>query len=156
MSANCKFCETQQSVVDKQTLADEDVANGKITEGEYLKKCDIIKKLYGILLEHCECDNKQVELEEDEILVMAVAITRNNIIELVGIPTTTGEGNFINEYMNKNVLVRDEVFDGNKKLVYGFDEYGDYDGNPFKHIYYDSNDNLFKEERDWTLRLGYL
>jgi len=145
MSSTCKFCETQQSVVDKQTIADEDVANGKMTEGEYLKRCDIIKKLYQTLLERCECD-KQVELEDDEIEVQAVFVTPSNTIELVGLP-----GDFINKTITKQVLVCCEVIDGNKKMVYGIDEYGEYLFSPLQHIYYDNNDNLFKQEIDWVL-----
>jgi len=144
MSSTCKFCETQQTIVDKQTIADEEVANGKITEGKYLAICDTIKKLYQNLLERCEC-NKQVELhlEDDEILVEEVAINGNNTIELRGL-----EGmNFRNKYMHRNVLVGAEMVDG-KRLVFG-NEYTD-DGSPEKHIYYDSSDNLFKQERDWV------
>ena len=143
MSFTCKFCETQQSVVEKQTKADEDVANGKMPEGQYIKLCEITKKLYNNLLALCECKVKENEgeQEDDEFFLEFVAVTGNNTIELLGLP-----GDFIATYIWNTVLVGHEVIDGNKRMVYP----QSLDG-PFTHIYYDNNDNLFKQEIDWVI-----
>ena len=139
MSLTCKFCETQKSVIEKQTKADEDVANGKMPEGQYLKLCEITKNLYNNLMVLCEC--KSDESEDEEILVTAISVTRNNIIDLVGLP-----GAFIDNYINREVFVAEELIDGNKRLVYPSNLSG-----PFTHIYYDDNDNQFKQEIDFAV-----
>ena len=151
MSFTCKFCETQQSVVEKQTKADEDVANGKMPEGQYLKLCEITKKLYHNLLALCECKIIVKEYEdsdeEEEVYVVPVEVTINNTIELVGLP-----GDFIVTYLGEDVMVGEDIIDGNKRMVYPESNLGQTNHNsPFKHIYYDNNDNLFKQEIDWVV-----
>ena len=145
MSSTCKFCETQQSVVEKQNKADEDVANGKMPEGQYLKLCEITKKLYHNLLALCECKIivKEYEdgREDEETYVETVEVTINNTIELVGLPGF----DFIATYMGEDVLVVEDIIDGNKRMVYPESDVG-----PLQHIYYDNNDNLFKQEIDWV------
>ena len=143
--SKCSYCETLVDVVKKQTETDEAVSNGKITDGKYLEICITTKKLYENLLKLCECKDGE-DSEDDEMIVDVVVVTHNNTRDLVGLP-----GNFISEYLGKQVYVSDEIYDGNKKKVLFIEN-----NSLLRHIYYDENARLgrgmFTEEFRWVDR----
>jgi len=141
--SKCSYCKTLVNVVEKQTESDEAVSNGKITDGKYLEICRTTKKLYENLLKLCECKNGEddEDSEDDETVVEPIEVTHDNTRDLVGLP-----GNFISNTINRDVYVSEIVYDGNKKKVWiNIDN-----GRLLRHIYYDANDSMFREEFGWV------
>tara|TARA_R110002020_G_scaffold116083_1_gene266295 strand:- start:1640 stop:2101 length:462 start_codon:yes stop_codon:yes gene_type:complete len=141
MSVNCIHCDTRENViVPKQLSAEDDVSSGRITEGKYLEICKITKKLYENLMVLCFCKEQEEEEEdEDSIDVSILTVTTDNTKHLVGLP-----GDFLDKYLNEEIYVSERLYNNNMKFVVL-----PVNLLPFRHIYYDSTDNQFKELLNW-------
>jgi hypothetical protein len=141
--------------VKTQTQADVDVANGKINEGDYLKYSEITKQLYHNVSRYtlCECgkEDPQVEDEDDneDVIAESIMVKTDNSINM----TNT---QWRREYINKQVLISNELYEGNRKMVHPIapsdeDEYT-FSISIFSNIYYDTSDSQFKEDTNWIHR----
>lgn len=149
MSVNCFHCHTRENViVPKQLSADDDVSSGRITEGKYLEICRITKKLYENLMVLCSCKELEEEEEDEDIIEVSFeTVTTDNTKHLVGLP-----GDFIDKYLNEDLYVSERLYNNNMKFVIL-----PVDGvSPFRHIYYDSTDNQFKQLLNWFDDLPFI
>jgi hypothetical protein len=84
---DCHNCNARAKVVAKQQQLDNDILEKKITEGEYLKKCAITKKLYENLESNCILANQQDDDDDDfveEIIIEDIVVRRVNHHETWG------------------------------------------------------------------------
>ncbi len=119
-------------------------------EYDYMVRMEVLGRSYKLLTEPKIEDD--VENDAEEILIEEVVVTRNNTKKLW--TKYDPNGDFKHIYLGSMVYVTNQLFDGNKHMVYPSNLV---EGEPhphigmFSHIYYDENDNQFKKEIDWVL-----
>jgi len=116
-------------------------------EYDYMVRMEVLGRSYKRATQVLDLDYLSEDTDEDEVTeVEQIMVTRNNTIDLVGLP-----GEFINKFMNHFMLVDCEISatDG-KRLVFPSISAVAPSPSPMRHIYYDNGDNKFKEERNWA------
>lgn len=146
---SCRTCVDIQDITFEMELIENLMEDNAISEGKYLEKMNQIKKKYNFVnkahkIHGCsDCiidDEPEDDSHSDDVVVVEVIrVNRDNVTELEDIP-----GNWISKHINNDVYVSEIIYNSNMRMVYNPDN-----DRLYRDIYYDNNDNNFKQLDHW-------